>query len=225
MRVFEDYCYRVEQRMKKLDEIHSSLLDTAKLSCPQLKEVINRNGVLKLSKPKGRGKSLFSFLVRTVVGQQLSKAAAETIYQRLLSKCNEDEEAMFGLFVRKRKRTLLSCGLSKTKAEALCRLREAFESGAIDEKRLKKSSPSEINEQISSLWGFGKWSADIVAMFYVNHPDIWPDGDGAIVRGLKLLEVEEQDELVESFAPYRSFLALHIWKGLDSGVISSKSQS
>ena len=155
--------------MKKFEEVHRKLLRTAKVSCPELAEVIKENGVLRLR--RAGEKTLFAFLVRTVAGQQLSKAAAQTIYNRLLLKCGEDEASLFNLFVNRRKRSLLSCGLSRSKAEALCRLREAFEEGIIDERKLKKASPKEITEQVSSLWGFGKWSADMVAMFYIHHPD------------------------------------------------------
>ncbi len=207
--------------LKKPEQIHGKLLRIAKVSCPQLAEVISQNGVLKLRRAGER--TLFAFLVRTVAGQQLSKAAAQTIYNRLLSKCDQNEAVLFDLFVKRRKRTLLSCGLSRSKAEALCRLREAFEAGLIDERKLKKATPQEITEQISSLWGFGRWSADMVAMFYIHHQDVWPDGDGAIRRGLKLLQISDSSSVVDSFSPYRSFLALHIWKGLDNKKITISS--
>ena len=197
-------------------EIHKQLLRIAKKHHPDIAQLIKTNGVLEIEERDE--KDLFDFLARTVTGQQLSTTAAKTIWMRLKKYASEKKTTLKKLCVKKNETKLRACGLSKNKITALIGLYKAFESKEISKQKILKADYEGITEMVTSLWGFGQWSADIVAIFYVRHADIWPVGDGAIVRGVKKYagETASSIEVSDKYSPYRTYLALHIWKGLDA---------
>jgi len=202
--------------MSEVDDIHAELIRVAKKYHPVIAELICANGVIEL---KGRDeKDLFNFLARTVTGQQLSTAAAKTIWKRLNDYASKNKTALQTLCVKQNETKLRECGLSNNKIKALMVLTKAFDNKEISKQKILMADYKEISEMITRLWGFGQWSADMVAIFYVQHPDIWPVGDGAIVRGIKNYAGDSASsvEVAEKYSPYQTYLALHIWKGLDT---------
>jgi len=197
-------------------KIYTELIKIAKKHHPDISQLIKANGVLTLK--ASDEKDLFNFLARTVTGQQLSTAAANTIWGRLVTFSSTKKSSLQKLCVKKNEVKLKECGLSKNKVTSLLGLKKAFDSEEISNKIIKKADYQEISKLITSLWGFGQWSADMTAIFFVRNPDIWPVGDGAIMRGIIKYagEDESSTDAANYYAPYRSYLALHIWKGLDA---------
>ena len=80
---------------------------------------------------------------------------------------------------------------------------------------------SELSLFIQSLWGFGPWSAEIIAMFFYGMPDIWAKKDLILNRYIKLiakLENESYENIIQVYSPFKTYLALHIWKANNSGL-------
>jgi len=207
--------------MPQDSEIHRELIKTAKKHHPEIARLIKDNGVLSIEARDE--KDLFNFLARTVTGQQLTKAAANTIWDRLIKFSSNKKSTLKKLCIKRNEAKLRACGLSKNKITALIGLHKAFENKEISKQKILKAGYEGITDMVTSLWGFGQWSADITAIFYVHHPDIWPVGDGAIARGVKMYagDSESSIDISEKYSPYRTYLALHIWKGLDNEKLSN----
>ena len=117
---------------------------------------------------------------------------------------------------------LLTCGLSRNKVKALFALKVAFAEGVLCEGETLLPTYVDISQRITSIWGLGQWSADMAAIFYYELPDVWSEGDMSLQRGISVLtgtSPEESLDVASNFSPYKSFLALHIWKGVDDGLL------
>lgn len=205
--------------MEKNIKIHNKLIDVAESNHPELAWLIKVNGVVKLTKNKE--KDLFKFLARTVTGQQLSKAAAQTIWSRVENFAAERDEPIIELCIKRNEERLHDCGLSKNKVKTLIELHKRFSDGVISYEHIAKEGYDGLSAKIKSLWGFGQWSADMVAIFFLSHPDIWPEDDAALVRGMGIFIGARKNPAKAAvlYSPYRTYLAKHIWMGLDSGII------
>jgi DNA-3-methyladenine glycosylase II len=154
-------------------------------------------------------------LMRTIVGQQVSVAAASSMWNKLEALLGPDTpaEALLAADFD----ALRACGLSRQKqgyARSLC---ELVTSGALD----LDSLPGDDEEAIAQLVrikGIGRWSAEIYLLFAEGRPDIWPAGDLAVQAGLhKLLGLDERPsekltrELAEGWRPHRGAAAIFTW--------------
>ena len=166
--------------------------------------------------------SNFESLVESVVSQQLSVKAADTIYGRLV-------QATKSQVVPKRISNLSDtdmreCGLSAAKTKTIRGLAEAAISGQVDFETLHEIKDDElISAQLNSLWGIGPWTVDMFMMHQLGRLDIWPTGDLGVRRGWeRIFSLNEQIEPKylhlegEKFRPYRSVVAWYCWKALDS---------
>lgn len=154
-------------------------------------------------------------LLRAIVGQQVSVAAAASMWRKLEEELGPDIPAA-DLLARDFD-TLRACGLSRQKqgyARSLCELVEA---GAID----FDSLPADDEEAIALLTrikGIGRWTAEIYLLFAEGRPDIWPAGDLAVQAGLgKILGLDarptekETRALAEDWRPHRGATAIFTW--------------
>ncbi len=197
--------------------IHKRLLEVAAKADRSLHSIIDTNGVMYAPKP-GQP-DIFTFLAKTLVGQQLSQNAASTIWARLVSSAQDAGLPLATYCDQGRIDILRSCGLSARKAEALLALRSSMLTESISDNRIANCEYEEIVSLISGLQGFGQWSADMVAIFYARLPDVLPVNDAALTRGLtKALGAGYDEATLDMFRPYRSYLARHIWKALDTGL-------
>ena len=159
-------------------------------------------------------------LLRTIVGQQVSVAAAASVWRKLEAELGEDmaaEELLARDFD-----TLRGCGLSRQKqgyARSLC---ELVASGELTLDCLPDDDESAIAE-LTRIKGIGRWSAEIYLLFAEGRPDIWPAGDLAVQVALhKLLNLPERPSekdtraLAERYRPHRGALAIFTWHCYDN---------
>jgi DNA-3-methyladenine glycosylase II len=157
----------------------------------------------------------YATLLRTIVGQQVSVAAAASVWNKLEALLGEGIPAE--ALLASEFDALRACGLSRQKqgyARSLC---ELVTSGALDLDAL----PADDEEAIAKLVeikGIGRWSAEIYLLFAEGRPDIWPAGDLAVQAGLhKLLGLSERPnekltrELAEAWRPHRGAAAIFTW--------------
>jgi DNA-3-methyladenine glycosylase II len=154
-------------------------------------------------------------LLRTIVGQQVSVAAAASVWARLeaLLGPQTPAEALLAADCD----SLRGCGLSRQKqgyARSLC---ELVTSGALDLEALPHDDEAAIAELVR-IKGIGRWSAEIYLLFAEGRPDVWPAGDLAVQAGLqKLLGLparpseRETRELAETWRPHRGAAAIFTW--------------
>lgn len=159
-------------------------------------------------------------LLRTIVGQQVSVAAATSVWNKLETELGE--EMLPQELIERDFDTLRACGLSRQKqgyARSLC---ELVASGELDLESLSNDNEEAITD-LTRIKGIGRWSAEIYLLFAEGRPDIWPAGDLAVQEGVKrLLELPERPseklarELAEGWSPHRGAMAIFTWHYYDN---------
>ncbi len=157
----------------------------------------------------------YATLLRTIVGQQVSVAAASSVWNRL--------EAQLGphcppeLLIEQDQDALRACGLSRQKQGYARSLAELVLSGGLPLDALPEDDEEAI-AYLTRVKGIGRWSAEIYLLFAEGRPDIWPAGDLAVQAGLhKILELDSRPSekearvLAESWSPHRGAAALLTW--------------
>jgi DNA-3-methyladenine glycosylase II len=195
-------------------KIHSILLNKSKSHFDHIKKIIETNGALTLEPSK---EDLFIHMARLVTNQQLSTKAARTIWLRIVKDIKKHSKYKTSLNIHKLN-NLSSFGLSHNKTKAIICLKQAFLDKQIIKEKILENTHPQITQTVNNIWGFGDWSADMIAMFYCGLPNIWSNGDLALNKGLTMLckkENSTKEKILEYYKPHLSYLALHIWKHLD----------
>ena len=199
-------------------KIHNILLERSLEQHRSLNEIFRNNGVIFLKKSK---KNLFAFMINLIISQQLSTKAANAIWKNVKELEKTKMLSLMEICSKKNSDILENCGLSKNKTKAAILLRQSFKQNKINEDVLSKMNESELSLFIQSLWGFGPWSAEIIAMFFYGMPDIWAKKDLILDRYIKIiakLENESYENIIQVYSPFKTYLALHIWKANNSGL-------
>ena len=157
----------------------------------------------------------YATLMRTIVGQQVSVAAAASMWRKFEAHLGPDlppEKVLASDFD-----TLRACGLSRQKQGYMRSLCELVVDGALDFEALP-SDDEEAIAQLTKIKGVGRWSAEIYLLFAEGRADIWPAGDLAVQAGLhKLLDLPERPsekltrDLAEAWRPHRGATAIFTW--------------
>jgi len=204
--------------MKPEDEtsvIHQQFLAIAPTLNGALAKVIALNGPLTLT--SDQSVSFPQQLCRAIAGQQLSTKAAHSIWNRVLTSAGDTPLTQY--LRATTPDTLRSCGLSNAKAKAMIGIAHAAQAGQLEASELTQMSTAERTQRLTALWGVGQWTADMMSIFYFADPDIWPDGDVTARKTLEKLTSKRRKttKTATLFAPYRSYLALHMWRYVDAG--------
>ena len=157
----------------------------------------------------------YQTLLRTIVGQQVSVAAAASVWRKLeaeLGEAMEPHELLARDFD-----ALRACGLSRQKQGYVRSLCELVVTGALDLSSLPQDDEAAITE-LTRIKGIGRWSAEIYLLFAEGRPDIWPAGDLAVQAGLhRILDLparpseKETRALAEAWRPHRGAVAILTW--------------
>jgi DNA-3-methyladenine glycosylase II len=162
----------------------------------------------------------YKTLLRTIVGQQVSVAAASSMWRKLEAELGEaiPPQALLDRDFD----ALRACGLSRQKqgyARSLC---ELVVSGELDLTALPADDEEAI-AQLTRIKGIGRWSAEIYLLFAEGRPDIWPAGDLAVMAGIgKILGLPERPDekatraMADPWRPHRSALAIFTWHCYDN---------
>lgn len=160
----------------------------------------------------------FESLVESVISQQLSVKAADTIFQRI--KTAAGGRILPARIAQLSEAQVREAGVSAAKHKAIQGLATAALTKEINFNKLHEvESDEEIFTALTNLWGIGPWTVDMFMMFQLGRLDIWPTGDLGVRRGWetiyklpeeispKALEVKG-----EKFRPYRSVVAWYCWR-------------
>jgi len=167
-----------------------------------------------LVKPK---LSQYQSLIRAVIAQQVSTAAAQTITARLETKCAGSITAeKVGALTPKQ---LQSVGLTGAKVRTISELTAAALSGEINFRKFAHMSDEEIIQELVPLFGIGQWTVEMFLIFHLNRLDVWPIGDLAVRRGWdnlhansEAIKPKELQKLGEQFTGMRSVVAWYCWR-------------
>ncbi len=158
----------------------------------------------------------FEVFVHTVISQQLSTAAAEAIWRRFTEKFDPLTPERV---LRARVKTLRGLGLSERKADYVKGVARAFIDGTLNIEEFATLGDEHVVQRITSLKGFGVWSAEIYLMFSLQRPDVFAADDLALQIGLQHLKklpsrpsAKECRAIAQSWSPYRSSASLLLWR-------------
>ncbi len=203
-------------------EVHAHFLNVAASFSPTLAAHLGQLEPLWL--PERNASDLLAFLSRAIVGQQLSTSAARTIRSRLEALSQREGLALDALLVPAHVPAIRACGISEAKARALCSVNQAIRDGVLDEVALAALPSAERSVVLRSVWGVGPWTCDMASIFYFGDPDIWPGGDVSVTGTFRryvrssMTWGRTHERCVRRFAPYRSLLAMYMYRILDSGI-------
>jgi DNA-3-methyladenine glycosylase II len=184
-----------------------------------MKRLIPRFGDARL---QSRGDA-FTTLSRSVVGQQISVKAAQSVWNRLCGLvCPQGGPLLPAELGRLEVLALRSAGLSARKAEYLLDLASHFTQGRVHV-GLWDSMPDEaIIEELVAIRGIGRWTAEMFLIFHLLRPDVLPLDDLGLIKGISLnyfsgetVSRAEAREVAEAWAPYRSVATWYLWRSLD----------
>lgn len=158
----------------------------------------------------------FAGLVRIVVGQQLSTKAAASLWRRFEENVPEiTPEAVLTLS----EDDMRALGLSRQKGRYISGLALAIKDEVIVPEKLTALPGEEITAILTSLKGFGPWSAQMFLMFGLGRPDIWAPGDLGIQKGMqRYLDLPERPDptevlvMGERFRPHRTAASMILWQ-------------
>ncbi len=176
-----------------------------------LGEIIDKRGFVEREVIE----DIFSAIVNSIVGQQISTKAHLTLWgrfkQRFPQICAE-ELLMAGM------EEVQKLGISYRKADYIINLAQKVQSKELDLEELKTLSDDEVIEKLTVLKGIGPWTAEMLLIFSLQRPDVFSYGDLAIIRGLKkLYKLEKVDKKIfsiykQKFSPYGSVASLYLWE-------------
>lgn len=157
----------------------------------------------------------FARLVVSIINQQLSVESAAAIEERLFDRFEVTPETMLSVD----EPALREVGFSSAKVEYVRELAAAFESDRLDVEAMRTWSDEEIADALTSVKGFGDWTAKMALMFVFGREDVFPVEDLGIRRGMTALYgIEERPTMVEKaadWAPYRSIASLYLWRAYE----------
>ena len=173
---------------------------------------------------------VFEALISSIVSQQVSGAAARTVWGRLEAACGgscdaaSEAGAAAGCIVTAERVSALSLealralGMSGRKAEYVSGVAEAVMSGALDLEGLWQEPDAVVVERLSALRGVGVWTAEMLLIFAFLRPDVLSYGDLAIRRGimelygLKTLSKEQFERYRKRYSPYGTTASFYLWR-------------
>jgi len=184
-------------------------------SDPVLGALIVRYKGLTLS---SRGDA-FQTLARSIIGQQISVKAAQSVWLRFATAVGEIQpKNVLQLSVEQ----LRACGLSGQKVNYLRDLSARFAEGAIDTGRWHEMDDEDLIDELTEVKGIGRWTAEMFLIFYLTRPDVFPLADIGLQRAMELhynkgrkLSDRRIASLGRLWSPWRSVATWYLWRSLD----------
>jgi len=161
----------------------------------------------------------FAALCRSIIGQQVSVAAASTIYARFEKLTGLKPAAVEALS----ESDIKTIGLSRQKASYLKDLAQHFANNPEVYNRLDTQSDEEVIAELTAVKGIGVWTAQMFLVFTLTRLDVFAPDDIGLQRAMKLLygwdkvpPKKELEKFAERWKPYRTVACWHLWKSLDN---------
>jgi DNA-3-methyladenine glycosylase II len=168
----------------------------------------------------------YGALVRSIVGQQVSRSAARAIYGRLVDHFGGRTPTPAEVLAADADEMRLAAGLSRAKTQYLRSLAEHVLSGELELDRLHRLSDDEIVSELVAVRGIGEWSAHVFLMFQLERPDVLAVGDLGIRRAVErayalpaLPTPAQLSALAEPWRPWRTVACRVLWRSLDNAPV------
>ena len=206
----------IPTKVLRAAEAHLAAVD------PVMAQLIANHGLCTLGRKR---RDPFHVLCGSIIGQQLSAKAADTIQARV-----EILLSAVGLFTPAHFETtsveaLRACGLSNAKGKWLIELAARTRDGRFDLAQLKKHSDEALVEALDELPGIGRWTAEMMLIFAFDRIDIFSPGDAGLMRSIRVLygnnkplSERKLKSVTAKWAPYRSVASWYLWRMIDGDI-------
>jgi DNA-3-methyladenine glycosylase II len=183
---------------------------------PVMRRLIRKFGSCTMHRRRPR----FESLVQTIIGQQLSGKAADTIYGRVRALCGGGRltvKSLSGVSDA----GLRQAGMSQAKVRSLRDLMQKVENKSLNLSRLSRLSDDEVMSALMEVKGIGPWSAQMFLMFVLHRPDVFAGSDLGIRNAVQRLyskgsRVPDAEALSERWRPYRTIACWYLWRSLEN---------
>ena len=197
------YWSRAKRILSKKDKVMKKLISNYKDG-----SLVTRNDV-------------FFSLCKSIIGQQISVAAANSVFLRFKKKCKNKINART---VNKLSfNSLKSCGLSKLKVKGIKDLAKRTINKTFKPSLINKMTDEEAIEYLSDLRQIGRWSAEMILLFTFNRSNIWPLQDIGLLRAISNNYNKKYfppkiflNKLYKKFTPYCSVATWYLWRSIDN---------
>ena len=164
---------------------------------------------------------VFFSLCKSIIGQQISVAAANSVFLRFKKKCKNKINAR--TVSKLSFSNLKSCGLSKQKVKGIKDLAKRTLNKTFKPSLIKKMTDEEAIEYLSDLRQIGRWSAEMILLFTFNRSNIWPLQDIGLLRAISNNYNKKYfppkiflNKLYKKFTPYCSVATWYLWRSIDN---------
>jgi len=166
----------------------------------------------------GRGDP-FTTLARSIVGQQISVKAAETVWQRVLAACQQcTPDHLIGTGAEQ----LAACGLSRRKTEYILDLAEHFRAERVHASQWEDMEDEAVIAELLQIRGIGRWTAEMFLIFNLLRPNILPLDDVGLLRGISTnyfsgepVSRSDAREVSANWEPWRTVATWYMWRSLE----------
>ena len=194
------------------------------------KHLVKKDRVMKRLIPQFGEASLqsrgdaFVTLARSIVGQQISVKAAQTVWDRFAKLPRKITPANV---LKLKVDDMREAGLSARKVEYLVDLALHFDNGVLNVKKWSEMSDDDIIDELVAIRGIGRWTAEMFLMFHLMRPNVLPLDDVGLINGIsrnyfsgEAVSRSEAREVAAAWAPYCSVATWYIWRSLDPVPVS-----
>lgn len=169
---------------------------------------------------KDRSKYLMRQLIESVISQQLSVKAADTIFARFIKLFPNGIFPTAEMILAYDDEKIKSAGLSFAKVGYIKSVANAFASDLLDIDKIKMQSDEEVISELTQIKGIGRWTAEMILISTLKRPDVFSLGDLGLRNAIeKLYGISDRKEmlaLTESWKPYRSIACWYLWRSLEN---------
>jgi len=197
------YWVRAKKILSKRDKVMKKLINNYKDG-----SLVTRNDV-------------FFSLCKSIIGQQISVAAANSVFLKFKKKCKNKINAR--TVSKLSFSSLKSCGLSKQKVKGIKDLAKRTLNKTFKPNLIKKMTDEEAIEYLSELRQIGRWSAEMILLFTFNRSNIWPLQDIGLLRAISNNYNKKYfppkiflNKLHKKFTPYCSVATWYLWRSIDN---------
>ena len=183
---------------------------------PKFAKIIREVGDFEIKITRNK----FQALIESIITQQLSGAAANSIIKRFRGLYGDKFPTYIDIH-KTPKPKLRSSGLSNMKVEYIKGVAKHIDSGQLKMRSLSRLSDEEIISQLTQIKGIGRWTAEMFLIFSLGRLDVLPVGDLGLQKGVQLLysmpelpKPAQIDEIGEAWRPYRTVATWYLWKSL-----------
>ena len=166
-------------------------------------------------------KDVFFSLCKSIIGQQISVAAANSVFSKFHLACNGKVDPKVVNLISTSK--LKKCGLSRQKTKGIKELAKKYVNKIFNPRLINKMNDEEAIQYLSELRQIGRWSAEMILLFTYNRPNIWPVQDIGLLRAIsnnykkKYLPPKNfVSKLNKRFSPYCSVATWYLWRSIDN---------